>query len=344
LKTWTVALAALAAAAAAAGVLALLHGAESPRAGGRVVVCTAGSIAPAIQSLAAGFERSTGLEVLVKPMGSVDIVRMAVGPGAGCDLVVVADYRLIPMYLYPNYTDWYVVFASNRMVIAWANTTRPPASVEDAVRAMESGAVRYGISDPNRDPCGYRAVGVIGLLSLEWGNTSILEGLVVDRIPGSSYRLANGTLHIYIPAHLTPRGNLVVRPKSVELLALLESGELDYAIIYENEAVLHHLGYLELPPGASLGDPGLAGEYSRVVVHILAGGPAERAIRMAPIAYGLTVIRDSPGEAGAIKLARYILEHRGVIAAYGLRPLETPIGYGSLPAVLEGVVNASEAP
>jgi molybdate/tungstate transport system substrate-binding protein len=305
----------------------------------QLIVCTAGSMALPLKSLAAEFGNKTGVEVLLKPMGSVDIVRRITGLGMRCDVVVVADYRLIPMYLYPNYTSWYVVFASNKMVVAWSGGGSK--NLDEILGDMESGRVKYGFSDPNRDPCGYRAVGSIGLLSLYKGDIGILESLVIDRIPGSRYTLSNETLEIYIPASFTPRDGLVVRPKSVELLSLLESGELDYAILYKNEAVAHHLHYIELPPVASLGDPSLAQNYSRVVVHILSGSTSERPIEMAPIAYGVTVTKDSPEEGLAVEFVSFLLRHAWVLKDYGFTPLENPLGYGSIPSQLGGLVHAA---
>jgi molybdate/tungstate transport system substrate-binding protein len=305
----------------------------------QLIVCTAGSMALPLKSLAAEFGNSTGVKILLKPMGSVDIVRRITGLGMRCDIVVLADYRLIPMYLYPNYTSWYVVFASNKMVVAWSSGG--PKTLDDVIKDMESGEVKYGFSDPNRDPCGYRAVGSIGLLSLYEDDMDILEDLVIERIPGSHYNLSNGSLEIYIPATFTPRDGLVVRPKSVELLSLLESGELDYAILYENEAVEHHLHYIELPPIASLGDPSLAQNYSRVVVHILSGSPSERPIEMAPIAYGVTVTKNSPEEKLAIEFVAFLLRHAEALKSYGFTPLEELLGYGSIPGQLGGLVHAA---
>lgn len=305
----------------------------------QLIVCTAGSMALPLKSLAVWFGNETGVEVLLKPMGSVDMVRGITGLGMRCDVAIVADYRLIPMYLYPNYTSWYVVFASDKMVVAWSGGGS--RALGEIIEDMESGKAKYGFSDPNRDPCGYRAVGSLGLLSLYRGDMGILEKLVIERIPGSHYSLSNGTLEIYIPASFAPRDGLVVRPKSVELLSLLESGELDYAILYESEAVGHHLHYTTLPPIASLGDPSLAANYSRVVVHILSGSPSERPIEMAPIAYGVTVVKGSPSEGLAIEFVSYLLRHAGLLRDYGFTPLESPLGYGSIPGQLGGVVHAA---
>ena len=307
---------------------------------GEVVVCTAGSMALPLKDIMGGFSNETGIKVLLKPKGSVELIREFIGLKSRCDVIVVADYRLIPMMLYPNYTRWYAVFASNELVVAWGNHTKPPGGLQEILARWIRGEASYGFSDPNRDPCGYRAVGAIALLSVEEHNYSILEDLVVKRIPGSRYEVGpNGTVEVYIPASYTPKPPLVIRPKSIELLSLLESGELDYAILYRSEAVEQHLHYVPLPPGADLGDPRLAGAYSRVVVHILSGTPSEKTITMAPIAYGLTIPSNAPNEEGALLFVKYLLQHLPQLEEYGFKPLSPPIGYGKIPAGLEGLLS-----
>ena len=307
---------------------------------GEIVVCTAGSMALPLKGISRGFTNETGVKVLLEPKGSVELVREFIGLKTRCDVIVVADYRLIPMMLYPNYTKWYSVFASNELVVAWGNHTKSPGKLQAILSQWIQGRATYGFSDPNRDPCGYRAVGALALLSLEEHNYSILESLVIKRIPGSYYKVEpNGTLAVYIPASFTPRSPLVIRPKSIELLSLLESGELNYAILYKSEAVGHPLHYILLPPEASLGYPRLAGVYSKVVVHRLAGTASERAIAMAPIAYGLTVPSNAPNKAGALLFVKYLLRHLSQLEEYGFKPLTPPLGYGSIPAELEGLLS-----
>jgi len=333
---------ALVAAALLGGFAAYKHRLGGEGASAReIVVCSAGSLGLPLKSLAQSYERETGVKVLLKLSGSVDIVRQVSQLGLRCDVVAVADYRLIPLFLYPNLTSWYIVFAGNEMVIAWRGHG---GSLAEALKAIESGRASYGTSDPNRDPCGYRAVGALALYSLYYNDTRLLESLIAS-IPGARYEVRGGILHIYIPASFTPRGGLVVRPKSVELLSLLESGEIDYAILYKSEAVEHNLTYAPLPPRANLGDPGLADAYGRVVVHILAGTPQEKAIAMAPIAYGLTVPSNARDPGDAVEFVRYVLTHgREVFESHGFIFYTHPRGYGRLPGQLGGLAVEEGSP
>jgi len=332
----------------------LLHGGEGGQAASQaprvtIKVCNAGSLTIPLQRVAEGFEREYGVKVLLEPSGSVEAIRKVTDFGERCDVVAVADYRLIPMLMMPRHAKWYVAFASNSIVIVYTDKSRYADLVSklgDPVKALElleRPDVRYGFSDPNRDPCGYRSVGVIALAALETGNMSLLENLVTDKIPGSRYEVVNGTLHVYIPAVFEPRGNLVVRPKSVDLIAMLESGALDYAFEYRSVAVQHHLRYLELPPELSLSDPGMEKLYSRVVVHILAGTGEEKAIPLAPIVYGVTVPVEAEHPREALLFVKYLLEHgRRIFEELGQPFLKQPLGYGDVPGELRGLVRVEE--
>ncbi|BEP17386.1 tungstate ABC transporter substrate-binding protein WtpA [Pyrofollis japonicus] len=315
------------------------------RKGGEIVVCNAGSLILPLQELAKGFEKKYGIRVLLEPSGSVLAVRKVTELGKNCDIVAVADYRLIPRMMVPDYADWYIAFASNSLVIVFTDKSRYAQEAMSSsgdlsvFRILARNGVRYGFSDPNLDPCGYRAVGVIGLASLETGNTSLLKSLIIDKIRGARYEVVNGTLHIYIPPSPEASGNLVIRPKSIDLISLLEAGSLDYAFEYSSVAVQHNLSYVELPPSINLADPGMASRYARVVVHIMAGTDKEKAIPMAPIIYGVTVPKNAEHHKEAILFVKYLLsEGRSVFEEMGQPFLEKPLGYGNLPEEIRGLV------
>jgi molybdate/tungstate transport system substrate-binding protein len=307
-----------------------------------LVVCNAGSLTIPLQKISEEYQRKTGIKILLEPSGSVDAVRKVTDLHKTCDVVAVADYRLIPLYMYPNYTNWYAEFASNKLVIVVGKGVKGNHSLTSALNDMLNPNVKYGFSDPNRDPCGYRSVGVIGLLSLYLNNISLLENLVINKIPGSSYNFTNGTLNIYIPSSFNPTSNLIVRPKSVELISLLESGELDYAFEYQSVAVQHNLSYLVLPDSVNLGNPSYSENYSKVIVHILVGTSHEKSITMAPIVYGITVPTTTKHSYEATEFVKYIIENgRDTFNNLGQPFLEKPIGSGIIPKELVGLVEES---
>ncbi|MEB3756201.1 MAG: tungstate ABC transporter substrate-binding protein WtpA [Desulfurococcales archaeon] len=307
-----------------------------------LTICNAGSLTIPLQKISEAYQNKTGIRILLEPSGSVDAVRKVTDLHKNCDIVAVADYRLIPMYMYPNYTKWYIAFASNKLVIVASHKTSINKNLTSILREIMENDVKYGFSDPNRDPCGYRSIGVIGLISLKLHNTSILEDLVINKIPGSKYDYVNGTLNIYIPASFTPKGNLVVRPKSIQLISLLESGEIEYAFEYQSVAIQHNLSYITLPEDVNLGNPSYEENYSHVTVHILTGTTMEKPITMAPIVYGLTVPTTAKHYKEAVDFVKYILQDgKTVFNNLGQPFLEKPIGEGNIPEELVELVEGS---
>ncbi len=314
-----------------------------------ITVCSAGSLRIPLDSVSSVFHSKYGDSVRIKSAGSVQVVRSVTDLGERCDVVAVADYRLIPMFMVPKYAEWYVAFASNQIVLAFTDKSKYASWLEQhpdkwyVVLGMPG--VRYGFSNPNMDPCGYRSVGVLALTSLYYKNETILKEYILSKISGSKAQMINGTLHIYIPATFSTSGNIVIKPKSVDLIALLESGSLDYAFEYESVAKQHGLKYVKLPKQINLGDPTLDSVYGRVVVHILVGSNEERSVVMKSIVYGVTIPKNAPHPEAALKFVELLLSDTGrkIFEDNGQPFLEHPIGYGNLPeGLLKYVVTAGK--
>ncbi len=314
-----------------------------------ITICSAGSLRIPLDSVSSVFHSRYGDNVRIKSAGSVQVVRSVTDLGERCDVVAVADYRLIPMFMVPKYAEWYVAFASNQIVLAFTDKSKYASWLEQhpdkwyVVLGMPG--VRYGFSNPNMDPCGYRSVGVLALASLYYKNETILKEYVLSKISGSKAQMINGTLHVYIPATFSTSGNIVIKPKSVDLIALLESGSLDYAFEYESVAKQHGLKYVKLPKQVNLGDPTLDSVYGKVVVHILVGSNEEKSVTMKSIVYGVTIPKNAPHPNAALKFVDLLLSNVGrkIFEDKGQPFLEHPIGYGNLPeGLLKYVVTAGE--
>ena len=314
-----------------------------------ITVCSAGSLRIPLDRVSSVFHSKYGDNVRIKSSGSVQVVRSVTDLGERCDVVAVADYRLIPMFMVPKYTEWYVAFASNQIVLTFTDKSKYASWLEQhpdkwyVVLGMPG--VRYGFSNPNMDPCGYRSVGVLALASLYYKNETILKEYILSKISGSKAQMINGTLHVYIPATFSTSGNIVIKPKSVDLIALLESGSLDYAFEYESVAKQHKLKYVKLPKQVNLGDPTLDSVYGRVVVHILVGSDEEKSVTMKSIVYGVTIPKNAPHPEAALRFVELLLSDTGrkIFEDNGQPFLEHPIGYGNLPeGLLKYVVTASK--
>ena len=71
----------------------------------------------------------------------------------------------------------------------------------------------------------------------------------------------NGVLTIHAKSP-EPKAPLQVRPKSVELVQMLESGGLDYAWEYRSVAAQNNLKFIELPEAIDLSSVKYADDYA----------------------------------------------------------------------------------
>ncbi|MHA1626635.1 MAG: substrate-binding domain-containing protein, partial [Candidatus Asgardarchaeia archaeon] len=128
----------------------------------KIVILHAGSLTlPMIKLKEVFQEEHPNVEVILEGYGSVDAARLIVESGKSADVLAVADYKVIEEYLFPtNYSDWYVIFARNELVIAYTNDSKHHDEInrDNWYEILNRSYVRYGHSDPNSDPCGYRTI------------------------------------------------------------------------------------------------------------------------------------------------------------------------------------------
>jgi len=320
----------------------------TPPSGGNLIIFCAGSLRIPLSRLAGIFYNTTSVDVHIEASGSIEAVRKVTDLGKRADVVVIADYRLISKYMVPKYADWYIAFASNEVVLAFTKNSKYADELKKNpgkwYEILSRPDVRYGFSDPNKDPCGYRSVGVIALASIYYNDPGILEKLVL-RHTNIRVKAKDNVTHIYVPASLDLHGeNLVIRPKSVDLIGLLESGNIDYAFEYRSVAIQHGLEFIELPDEINLGNPKYEDFYHRVIVHILSGTEKERALPMESIVYGITIPLNAEHKDLALKFVELLLSDTGrkVFEELGQPFLDTPLGYGNIPEELRSYVKVVE--
>ena len=278
-----------------------------------LVIFCAGSLYLPLQQLSKIYESThPGVKVYIEPSGSVTAVRKVTDLGRRADVLALADYRLVPKYMMNKYARWVIGFATNRLVIVYTNKSRYSSKINSTnwMKILKKPGIKYGFSNPNDDPCGYRTVTLFGLASLKYGRW-LLKELIINKT-NINARNIKGVLNIYIPSNLTiTSSKLVIRSKSVDLIALVESGVIDYAFEYESVAVQHHLKYVELPEELSLNSPNLTSFYSKVVVHLMSGTSQEREIKGYPIIYGVTIPSTAENVEGAMEFIKLLLSPEG---------------------------------
>ena len=304
-----------------------------------LVVFHAGSLSVPLQQLEEEFTKyaeENGYKVTFQDeaSGSVKAVRKVTDLGKKADIVAVADYTLIPQLMVPNFTDFYVLFATNEIVIAFTEESRYADEInsDNWYEILARPGVTFGFSDPNQDPCGYRSVMVMKLADLYYGKP-VFETLVEK----NTNIYANGT-HVYAPKEIEVKGDkVVIRPKETDLTGLVESGSLDYFFIYKSVAEQHNLRYITLPAEINLGDFRKADYYARVSVTL---GSTGKTIKAKPIVYGITVPSNAPNRKLAIEFLRFLLGEKGreVFEKNHQDFLNPPVAFGNVPEEIKALV------
>ena len=273
-------------------------------AGENLVIFHAGSLTVPLKKMKIAFEKDhPGINIQLEASGSRLAARKIADLHRKADIMASADYRVIDNLLIPKYAKWNILFATNAMVIAYNDKSKYADSInaDNWSRIFITKKVNYAHADPNIDPCGYRTLMV-------WQ----LEGM----------RLKEPTLYDRLNAHCPPKN---IRPKSVELLALLESGEFDYIFEYESVAKQHNLKYITLNDSVDLSRKSLSDFYSNAAVMVSGKKPGEYiSIKGAPIVYGITIPNNAPHKEIAIEFLEFILSDKGKAILYSCG--QTPLG------------------
>ena len=308
----------------AAVAAACTPGGESPesRDADRLIVYNAGSLARPLRAALDSFAARTGAQVDQESAGSLETARKLTELHKTPDIVALADYKVFPQLLVPAHATWYVAFARNRMVLAHTVRSRfaDRITADNWWQVLLRPGVETGRSDPNLDPNGYRTLLLFRLAELHLGQPGLAQQLLAA----------------------APARN--VRPKEVDLLALLQAGELDYIWSYESVAQAASLPYVRLPAEIDLGSPADSAGYARAEVRVAGGGDADSiTFRGEPIVYALSIPTEAPHRAMAERFVAYLLSPDGarVLRRARLDALERPIVVGSgVPAAVDSVARA----
>jgi len=306
-------------------------------------VFCAGSLINPFKDLEKKFEAAhPEVDVLTECHGSIQVIRHVTELHEKIDVVATADYALIPMLMYTTkdeetgnpYSDWYIRFATNRMALAYTPTSKGAGQInaDNWYKVITQPGVRVGLADPRFDAAGYRALMVLRLAEDYYHQPGILKSLVDGRftIPISIFEEANFT-EIGVPEILEPVPNsgIVVRGASIENIALLESGDLDYAFEYESVIRQHGLKWVELPDPVNLGIEKYDPQYSQVQVKMdfRRFASVKPIFKGGQIGYAITVPDNAPQPELASQFIEFMLgaDGREVFDANYQPMLELPL-------------------
>jgi molybdate/tungstate transport system substrate-binding protein len=283
---------------------------------GDLIVFHAGSLAVPFKQIAEEFNQEyPDVNVMMEAAGSRDCARKITDLGRDCDVMASADYKVIDNLLIPEYADWNIKFAANEMIIAYHEASRKSEEINSRnwYNILLDEDVCFGRSNPDADPCGYRSVLTIKLAELYYQEEGLTEKMI-------------------------NKDTIYIRPKEVDLLALLETNTIDYFFIYRSVAEQHGLKYLILPDEINLKSADFADYYSQVSIQVSGKEPGEYITHTgAPMVYGITIIKNSPNPAAALAFVRFVLDKEK-----GLRIMEENGQPGVVPASTETYEGISE--
>lgn len=280
----------------------LMAGCRGAGEGKKLVIFHAGSLSVPVRELAAGFmEDNPGVTVLSEAAGSLHSARKITDLGKPCDIMLSADHFVVSSMLIPDHASWNIRFATNEIVIAYrAESAYSSIFREDNwADILLKDDVIIGRADPDADPCGYRTVFSAKLAEDFYGRPGLADSLL-------------------------EKDKDYIRPKEVDLVALVSSGVIDYMFQYRSVAIQHGFSYLDLPDEINLSSPLLTERYNGVSYMIPGEAPGVRTeVRGDYISYSGTVLDSAPQKDLALRFFEFMLsdEGRAIFRECGQEPL-----------------------
>ncbi len=255
-----------------------------------LIIFHAGSLSIPLKQMKEEFAKTNpDVEILLESAGSVKCARKITDLNKECDIMASADYTIINEMLIPDFTGWNIRFASNEMAIVYHDASKytDEINAQNWYEILLKEDVLFGRSDPDSDPCGYRAVLTTQLAEKYYGYADLSKKII-------------------------SKDQEYIRPKEVDLLALLESNTVDFLFLYRSVAQQHGLNYVILPDSINLKNPELRDFYKTASTDIVGKEPGTFTTKKGqPMVYGITILDDAPNRQLALEFVDFILSKDG---------------------------------
>ncbi|MCP3871949.1 MAG: tungstate ABC transporter substrate-binding protein WtpA [Desulfobacteraceae bacterium] len=254
---------------------------------GKLSIFHAGSLTVPFAAIEKAFEaKYPDVDVQREAGGSTKMARLISEVGKPADIMASADYKVIDNNLIPNFSTWNIRFATNQLVLCYTDQSKyaDQISKDNWYKILQKKAVSWGHSDPNLDPCGYRSIMVLQLAEKFYNAPGLYQQLLDNR----------------------PLKN--VRPKSVELVNLLKTGNMDYAWEYLSVAIQHELRFVTLNDHINLGNYKYDDFYKQAIVDVSGKKPGTWITKKGKsCTYGITMLKDAPNPEAAKAFLSFLL-------------------------------------
>jgi molybdate/tungstate transport system substrate-binding protein len=289
------------------------------------VYCATSLLFP-LEKVEADFEEVyPNVNVEIEGHGTIQVIRHATDLNEKIDVLLVADYLLIPRMMYtakmPNtdesFADYYVRFATNEIVLAYTNNSRYADEInsENWYSILTRSDVTLGLGNPQIASIGYHALTAIQLAENYYGEPSLFHNLITANLDPPITSIQVGSNYtITVPEIQNPKGDkLKLRSSEVDLIAMLDSGHLDYCLIYLSNAKQYGFNYIELPGEINMGSPQYESTYEQIQVIYEHQRFTTISLDRAGenIYYGLTIPKNAPNPDLAEEFVKFLLNGAG---------------------------------
>jgi molybdate/tungstate transport system substrate-binding protein len=256
-----------------------------------LIIFHAGSLSIPLKHITMEYEkRHPDTKIYLESAGSLVCARKVTELNKPCDILASSDYFVITELLIPEYASWSIRFATNEIVIAYQEKSKYSKEInsENWMDILQKKDVIYSRSDPDSDPCGYRTIFTLKLAEKYFKRQGLAEKMML-------------------------KNKEYIRPKEVDLVALLESDAIDYMFQYKSVAIQHGLKYVQLPKEINLSDPLKNDIYASVSTDVAGSKPGTK-IKVSGdyINYSITVLDKAPQKEEALNFLEFLLSPEGM--------------------------------
>lgn len=305
----------------AVGFVALNQGSVSTPSGGdeqgSIKILAADSLAKQLNTTKTEFNKKyPNVDVQMEFSGSQAAIRKVTDLNKSADIVVSADYGLIDERLIEGgYASWNLKYANNKMVIAYTDKSKDADKINEDnwYQIFAQDDVKFGFSDPNSDPCGYRSVMVLQLAEIYYKNDTIFNDLIESNTAIRSVQNGDKYL-INSPSSLNPNSKVTIREDAALLMPSLMSNDIDYVITYKNIAQQQEkdgVKFMELPDMLSLSSDKDEEQLSKIQLKEYSDTDKGKTITLSPIVYGITILDQSKDNKMALEFVKLLLSNEG---------------------------------
>lgn len=255
-----------------------------------LIIFHAGSLSVPFQELAGLFEQQNpDIDVKLEAAGSIACARKITELNRKADIMASADIGIIKDFLIPEYADTAIAFTTNEMVLAYHEESKGSDTInkQNWPKILLQQEIKYGRSNPDLDPCGYRSILTMKLQEKHLSSQNFVN------------KLRN-------------KDNKYIRPKETDLLALLETHTIDYIFMYKTVAQQHNLKWIALSDTVNLSKASLQDMYNKVRVNVRGSSPGDTLqIKGNSMVYGYCLLKDAPNPENTQKFLELLHSQRG---------------------------------